>query len=255
MLRFNREDEVRLFNSRNPDLVKLLVALSKLIDSVFKHAISGSKEELTVFLIGTRIVDDFDEILLLGSNGYGYAALQIFRSMFEKYVDAWYLHDNPSEITSFWNYHFVHLDKLKFDKVADELDPQWREIIRSFEDFDKKGRRKRHSWTRRNLTQRGKGEIFDRLLQTYRLANVFVHTSAAEILFSTRFESDGRISPEDNSFERQIADMTVTDSYFLVLETLRLQVEHYDWSDSWTDIESAYATFGDHLKNSSEEEQ
>jgi len=73
-----------LFSERNEKLLQLLPTLNDVLDNVFSHTVMGDRQGLTVFMLRRRCSNDFAEILLLASNGYGFAALQVLRSMFEK---------------------------------------------------------------------------------------------------------------------------------------------------------------------------
>jgi len=97
MIQFSLPEEEHWFSERHPGFLELLPTLNDTLDNVLKHTVTADRQGVTVFMLGRRCANDFSEILLLASNGYGFAALQILRSMFEKLVDARYLHDNPTE--------------------------------------------------------------------------------------------------------------------------------------------------------------
>jgi hypothetical protein len=60
-----------------------------------------------VFTFGVMCWEDFEEILLLGANGYGFGCLKILRGMYERLVTASYLHRNPGETERFLDFHYV----------------------------------------------------------------------------------------------------------------------------------------------------
>jgi hypothetical protein len=60
-----------------------------------------------VFTFGVMCWEDFEEILLLGANGYGFGCLKILRGMYERLVTASYLHRNPGETERFVDFHYI----------------------------------------------------------------------------------------------------------------------------------------------------
>ena len=56
-----------------------------------------------VFYLGRIAADDFSELLLLASNGYGFGALKILRGMYERVVTAAFISKNPAEVRHFFN--------------------------------------------------------------------------------------------------------------------------------------------------------
>src|SRR6267143_5808649 len=129
MMYFSQPDEERLFNERHSKLLELLPDLNDTLDHLFKHAVMADRARLTVFMLGRRCANDFSEILLLASNSYGFASLQLLRGMFEKLVDARYLHEHPEEVDSFWDYHLLLLAKLGYQNIAAKFDPDWKTTV------------------------------------------------------------------------------------------------------------------------------
>lgn len=60
-----------------------------------------------VFTFGVMCWEDFEEILLLGANGYGFGCLKILRGMYERLVTVSYLHRNPGETERFLDFHCI----------------------------------------------------------------------------------------------------------------------------------------------------
>jgi DUF2934 family protein/uncharacterized protein DUF5677 len=60
-----------------------------------------------VFTFGVMCWEDFEELLLLGANGYGFGCLKILRGMYERLVTASYLHRNPGETERFLDFHYI----------------------------------------------------------------------------------------------------------------------------------------------------
>ena len=51
-----------------------------------------------IFYLGRLAVEDFSEILLNASNGYGVAGLKLLRPMFEKVITMMHLIRQPDEV-------------------------------------------------------------------------------------------------------------------------------------------------------------
>src|SRR5260370_528818 len=178
--------------TRNLDR-QTMARVAKAIDSL---ADNPRRQGLTVFMLGRRCANDFSEILLLTSNGYGFAALQILRSMFEKLVDARYLHEYPKEVDNFWDYHLVLLAKLGYQDVALKFDAEWEKKVAKFKTAGKKGGRTQPRWTKLTLVDEAKQVgLGDHLHGAYNLPNAFIHISSAELLFALEADTNGRFTP------------------------------------------------------------
>jgi len=57
--------------------------------------------DLAVFYLGRISADDFNELLLLSSNGWGFGALKILRGMYEHVVTAAFISKSPAEARAF----------------------------------------------------------------------------------------------------------------------------------------------------------
>src|SRR3984893_14028869 len=247
---FSQPSEEHLFSERNAQLLSIVHALNDAQDSVFSLTVTANREGLTVFMLGRRCSSDFEEILLRASNGHGFAPLQVLRSMFEKLVDATYLHKHPSEVDAFWNYYFVQLEKLNYEDIADKTDPNWRTIADKFRSKGKKGSRTQPRWAKVDLVKMAKDVgLGEHLKHAYYLPNLFIHNSVAEIMFSIEQDQNGRITPVDtnNPKARRMADMAVVQAFLLLLKTLELQIEHYGWADSKELVQGCSDQFGSYL--------
>ena len=250
VLTFSQPAEVSQFSERNAQLLAMLPELNDAMDSVFRHTVTADRHGLTVFMLGRRCTTDFEEILLLASNGHGFAALSVLRSIFEKLVDATYLHNHPTEVDAYWNYYFVQLEKLDYADIADNIDPNWQAITAQFKMKGKKGRIQPR-WAKDNLVKVARDEgLGDLLKHAYYLPNLFIHNSVVEILFTTERGHNGRITPLDsnNPKERRMADMAVIQAFLLMLKTFELEIAHYEWNDSKAIVHSCLDKFGGYLE-------
>jgi hypothetical protein len=251
LYRFDLPHEVTSFNKRNKQVLALLPKLNEALDTVFKKRVTADRQGVTVFFLGRLCVKDFSEILLLSSNGYGFAALQILRGMFEKLVDATYLHNNPNEVDAFWNYYLVQLKKFGLDDVAKKCDVNWEQVIESFKHKTKKGSRTQPRWSTKNLVLMAEEVgLKDFLTSAYYLPNLYVHNSSAEILFAVKTEEDGSMSPADYGTAEEIgmADIAFFQAYLLLLKTMALEVEHYGWDQDEPLVQRCIDDFGERVQ-------
>ncbi len=211
MIYFSLPEEERWFNERHSSFLELLPALNDTLDNVLKHTVTADRQGITVFMLGRRCANDFSEILWLASNGYGFAALQILRSMFEKLVDARYLHLHKKEVENFWDYHLVLLVKLGYQEIVQRFDSEWENKVAKFKTSGKKKNRTQPRWTKLSLVDEAKQVgLGDHLHGAYSLPNAFIHNSSAEILFALEADTNGRFTPQDfnNPSERRMAEVS-----------------------------------------------
>lgn len=106
-------DECENFDKRHPMWGQTMQNLVRTLDLAFSrvHITRGAQDKL-VYLFGRLCVEDFMEILLLCYHGYGAAASKLVRSMYERAVTLYYLHEHPEEVQTFMDYHLLQEDKL-----------------------------------------------------------------------------------------------------------------------------------------------
>jgi len=232
---FDLPHEVELFNERNREAIDLLERFNDTIYTVTNRAVPLNRQGLTIFMLCRLCLKDFSEILLLSSNAHGFAALQVLRSMFEKLVDATYLHSHPNEIDAYWNYYLVQLEKMGWEQIAENYDKNWKEKVAAFKTTNKKGKQRTQArWSRHDLVKIANDVgVRDLLSGCYYLPNQFVHNSPAEILFSLETDANGKFTPVDHGGkeERHFADVAFAQGYLLVLKTLALLIDHYGWKE------------------------
>lgn len=249
---FSQPAEEYLFSERNAELLTLLPPLNDALDHVLSHSVVANREGLTIFMLARRCSIDFEEIFLLASNGHGFAALGILRSMFEKLVDATYLHRHAEEVDAFWEYHLVQLEKLDYADIAMKFDPNWQMVVRRFKKKGKRGVRTQPRWAKDNLVKMANDVGLGlHLKHAYYLPNLFIHNSAAEIMFGLEKAQNGRLTPVDsnNPKERRMADIAVVQAIFLLLRMLELAIEHYGWDDSASLVQNCVDSFGKYFQS------
>ncbi len=233
-MEFGQSEERQFFTEQFQDFFRLLPNLGKALDSIFKRNVPASRAGLTIFMLGKLCVDDFNEIVLLCANGFGFGAMKILRGMFEKLVDARYLHLHPEEINKFWDYHSVKLQKLRLDEVMRKTDADWQKIIDSFKTIRKSSGtfRLQSNWTQKDFVARAEEVGFkEQIRNAYYLSNEFVHTSISQILFNIQQEADGTLTTLDYSRDRNrtMAGIALHMSFFFLLEVMKVEIEHYGY--------------------------
>src|SRR5438046_2686862 len=92
----------RRFRRRHRAFLRILPRLRQLIRcGIDRQLPSGPATDQVVHLLARRTAEDFEEIILLASNGFGFGALSLLRGMYERVVTAFYLHYNPNDTDAF----------------------------------------------------------------------------------------------------------------------------------------------------------
>lgn len=251
-IEFGQPEERLFFTNQYQRFFELLPNSAKALDAVFKQRVLSDRPGLTVFMLGKLCLDDFNEIVLLCANGFGFGAFKILRGMFEKLVDAKYLHLHPQEIDNFWDFYIVHLQKYGLHKAMNRTDPDWQVTINKFKTIKRKsGTNKTQSnWTLKNLVDRAKEVgLKDHVTNAYYLPNEFIHTSVFQILSNLQVEADGTITQLDYSAEtnRYMADLALHMSYLFLLKALRNVTDHYNFGTAVPIIEECEAEYLSYL--------
>ncbi len=111
------EDRIELPNGRSEEprrQVLIAGCHSQVLvsEQLSNRTFSSGPEKQTIYTIGRLCSEEFWEIAVLATNGYGYGALRLLRSLFERAVTMAYLSENPSEVGAFLNYHAVAQHRL-----------------------------------------------------------------------------------------------------------------------------------------------
>lgn len=228
----NKDKEIGDFSIANEDVLSLILELNDLSDSFFSKSVSSDRKGLTIFMLGRLCSRHFENILWLAPAGYGFAANRILRSMFEKFIDAAYLHKNPHLIDEFWDYGLVETLNLEGEKAAEKINSDFRKIIAKFKN-PKPRKGYRYKWSNKGLREKARdvGIFKDKTLKhAYSYPNLFVHTSTSEIVLSLILEEDDSISPvepHNNEAERKLARLTLILGIEILLRVMDTVEEHY----------------------------
>lgn len=214
------------FNQRNASLLGHVADLNDAVRLIFGAVSTSTLQERVVFSLGVRCHADFIRVGLLASNGMGFGALQALRGMIEKYVDAEYIHQCPTKVDEFWEYHLVQLKKDGQIDTLNSLEKDWESRIEKYE--TKRGKY-RQRWNNLDLASQARALGLESLTNINRISNRFVHTSVEEILLTSEVKPSGlsvlSVGPSD--IEIRYADEAFKLSWSLLILALQLQVDHF----------------------------
>ena len=255
-------DQWRDFQQRNAKFLARLGNLTTALNLAFIRTFgSTGPEERTIFTMGRLCSEEFFEIALLAANGYGYGALKLLRSLYERAVTMAYLSDNPTETDAFLNYHAVAQYKLmhalKEGFGADVLPPHIveqteREYAKVKKDYmvacPKCGaQRVNHTWSKLDLVSMAKKTVFGKLVVLGYVVPMSHTHSTVHALLSRLEETDNGgmgFNPDPQPKKADQALMTAHNIILGVIETQKkffgleqlegaLQICLQDFEDIW----------------------
>jgi hypothetical protein len=242
---FGDEAEWSDFDRRNPKFAHRLGNLVHAIQLAFTTLTLEEPVDKVLFHLNRLCAEDFSEILLLCGNGYGIGAEKLLRGMYERAVTATYLHNNPTEVDNFIEYHKISAYKLMnatIETLGDPFPPeQRREIEDEFEGAKPQfmitscaecgKKRLNHTWTRLDFVSMAKrcGALAKLLVPAYYMGVREGHSSINAIF--SRLDAGAAASGEglvfDGSSQRKRADSTLLTAHKILLMVLDLQKIHF----------------------------
>src|SRR5260370_12727658 len=125
---------MRRFARRNQPFFKTLPRLRELMRTALDRPLAaGPSANRVVHLLARRVADDFEEILTLAANGFGFGAQSLLRGMYERVVTAFHLQANPDDADNFADYHWVQRRKLA-NAIGSSIEkPLTPELLRDLE--------------------------------------------------------------------------------------------------------------------------
>jgi len=242
---FGDETEWDDFDRRNPEFAHRVGNLVHAIQLAFATLTLQEPIDKVLFHLNRLCAEDFSEILLLSGNGYGIGAEKLLRGMYERAVTATYLHDNPTEVDNFLEYHKISAYKLMNATIETLGDPfsseQKKEIEAEFEDAKSRfmitscaecgEKRLNHTWTKLDLVSMAKrcGALAKLLVPAYYMGVREGHSSINAIF--SRLDAGAAASGEglvfDGSSQRKRADSALLTAHKILLMVLDLQKSHF----------------------------
>jgi hypothetical protein len=242
---FGDEAEWNDFDRRNPEFTQRVGNLVHAIQLAFATLTLQEPVDKVLFHLNRLCAEDFSEILLLCGNGYGIGAEKLLRGMYERAVTSTHLHDNPTEVDNFLEYHKIAAYKLMNATIETLGDPflpeQKREIEVEFEEAKPRfmitscakcgDRRLNHTWTKLDFVSMAKrsGALAKILVPAYYMGVREGHGSINAIF--SRLDAGAAASGEglvfDGTSQRKRADSALLTAHKVLLMVLDLQKSHF----------------------------
>lgn len=214
--------------------------------------------EKAVFYLGRLCVEDFFEIMLLASNGYGDAGMKLLRGMYEKAVTARYLQQYPNKTVDFFDFHWVNAHKLEkaIEKTfgqdflprdkKEEVDKEYARVRERFMRTDcKKCHSKKVNYTWSDLDFVSMAHTVESLkkfiIPAYYTPTMQLHPSLYSI--AVRLEAIENSITFKHGAQRNHADNAFFTSHALLLDMIGLQSEYFGLKELEPQLETCVQDF------------
>lgn len=224
---FGDTEEARKFFVRHPQFYRAFQRLAELSNAGLGPRTMSSKLTDVCHRLGNTCRDDFLGILFLVINGYGIAATQLLRSLYERSVTLAYIIRHPEKVDRFMQYAAISEYRLvqearklfSDEQINDAFKRNAIEELR--ENFDKlkapflrkDGKKTTPTWDVDFASQvRDVGSPFvDYYLSAYLMPNSHVHATLTSIMLP-----EERLAPEVQ------VDLTLMMAHILFLKVIEL---------------------------------
>lgn len=242
------------FARRRPGFREAIPRLHHLMERAFIRSLHDpSPQDRAVFYLGRLCVEDFLEILLVCGNGYGIAGKKLLRGLFERALTAWHLHRHPDEAEDFQDHWQIQLHQIARDAqemfgddvISKEMLAILKEGADSVRDRFKvpicekcKTSRVNHTWTRLDVVSMARAcpEMQGYLLPGYRDTLAHVHANFGGIVQRLEITEDSITFGDETP--PGVDDAVLTAAHAIVLQALRLQVEHFKLKELEGELET-----------------
>lgn len=228
-----------------------------------------NKEQNVVYLLTASCLKEFEEILLLGGNGYGSGATKLLRAFYERVVTLSYLAMRPEKTQQFIDYTDIHWHKVLTEAhsihASVDLKAELLEAIennyekakdRFMEDPCKCGKKRvQMSWTKApvpELVSKISSNLRLLCFNAYLRPTFFLHTTYLGVTTQAQLTDEGKLKPFGTEVERKVARealelahvllVHVTDvlnDYFKLGQEQRVKQLGEDWKECWPKIPRA----------------
>ena len=197
-----------------------------------------------MFLLGRSAVEDFFEIWVLGGNGYGFGAMKILRTLFEKVATAGYLCNHPNEIQAFHDYGIVQYFKIiqRLKRTAEfaslipadsfsYLEPIHEKVKASFQEkkCSECGRGNSPSWTKLDmysLSQKAGYQLDEHAALVYAMSNLVIHATSVDMAERKIPNGDGTFRFNNNEQEAFV-DRALSAGVVLFITNMLIQDKYF----------------------------
>lgn len=177
----------------------------------------------TLYLLVGAAYTEFEEVLVLGLNGYGSGSTKLLRALYERTVTAQYLMKHPDKVQQFIDFTNVHWHKLLLEadtngagkelseERRDEIETHFKAVEESFTEIVCKtcGKsRLQGSWTKKPVPTQAReiGEALGTLcFHGYLMPTFFLHTTFWGISQQMKWHESGKKELHNPELERDHA--------------------------------------------------
>ncbi len=229
---------------------EFLLRIPRLVDLANKtfNRAWETKEPLDriVLTLGVMCWEDWEEILTLGANGYGFGCLKILRGMYERLVTISHLRRHPNEVESFIDWHYMAdykvsrelFDVLGKDKVsADKLDEKKKlrdsvkdKFMRACTMKDCKNQIPMFSWSSSDLVSMAKGDkgLASLVGICYYIPMTETHPSVRAMMSRMAENAEGGVTLSNRTEKAaDWASKVVCAAHNLTVQNLNIQQLHF----------------------------
>ncbi len=237
-------------------------------EMAFLREIDGLRMvDKAVFYLGRLCVEDFSEIMLLTSNGYGGAGMKLLRGMYEKAVTARYLQQHPDKIENFFDFYWVTAHKLGNamertfgpDSVPRDKKEEKEKVEKEYSIVHKKfmitdckkckSKKINYRWSNLDFVSMARmSESLKRfIVPAYYIPTLQLHPSLHSI--ARRLEATENSITFKHGAQREDADNAFITSHALLLNAIDLQREHFGLKELESQLETCNQDFVEICKN------
>lgn len=234
------ESRHRPFLERQPNLWEAMNI------AFIRTLLTGEPIERFVFGYGRLCREDFCEVLLLSTNGYGVGATKLLRTLYEHAVTLHYLNEHPDELNDFYDFAYVTehkilkpiLDAFGADAFANknvseaEVEQRFQSVKDRFKVTDRKkcGTQKlNHSWNKLDFISMAKqtGSLGSLVVPAYYGPLTHAHSSIAALTSRLSISVDGGVSFVPTA-QRKEADDALLTAHNIILHVLGIQNDRFE---------------------------
>jgi hypothetical protein len=260
---FGLPDEGEAFQKRRPEFIQNLQPLYDTMNKIFIREMESSgtsgPADKVVFYLGRLAVEDFNEILLLCGNGFGFGGMKILRGLYEGAVTLIYISENPDKAEDFLDYMHVHkgkfLNHAKGVFALEELKlsaEEEAEILENYERVKDKyhvtnckkcGTTKtNNSWSKLDTLSMAKNTgIKDLYVPCFFHPTLHIHSTAISLCSRLKLRAGGGLTFIDGS-QYKIVDFSMNCAHSLLLSVL-ITVNDYFKMGLQEEIEKRFEEF------------
>jgi Family of unknown function (DUF5677) len=245
---FGRADERALFVQTHKEFIRCRPLLYEAFTKVFFREYPSELpfQDFIVVALGRLCVEHFDDIELLCANRCGDGAFIIVRSMFEKLVNAHYIHAHPEKAESFRDFFFVHMRTVRnqientygkesiSDNYRSIVDTNFERVRQEFNFKTSKGKEKtRYSWSDKGLVDMAiEVGLQNFLVPAYYFPLEKAHPSVPSVMSQAMDLGQNKklLFGKDFHREREVASDALMVAHQIIVKVLVLQCQHFQLS-------------------------